>query len=77
MKIFSIMACKNLCVNYKAKKPKNAQRYLSGQKRCFVCDLFIKWEGLRCPCCGFKLRVKPRTTKYREQYRIARNIQRI
>ncbi|NND87552.1 MAG: hypothetical protein HKM23_09610 [Nitrosopumilus sp.] len=68
------MACKDICINYKAKKPKNSSRYLSGQKRCFKCSLFIIWKGLTCPCCGFKLRVKPRTAKYRKQFRIARNI---
>lgn len=71
------MVCKNICIEYKAKKPKNSLRYLSGQKRCFVCDIFMKWEGIRCPCCGHRLRVKPRTTKYREQYRIAKNIKHI
>ncbi len=68
------MVCKNICINYKAKKPKKMSRYISGQKRCFKCDIFINWDGLRCPCCGFKLRVGPRTTKYREQFRIAKKI---
>jgi predicted amidophosphoribosyltransferase len=43
----------------------------SGQKRCQVCELFIKWDGLFCPCCGYKLRTRPRNfnlkTKLREQ----------
>lgn len=69
------MACKNICVRYKAIKTKNGSRYISGQKRCQVCDIFMRWDGLYCPCCGFKLRVKPRSPKYRKNYRLAANIQ--
>jgi len=35
-------------------------RYLAGHKRCQNCDLFIHWEGIRCPCCSTKLRAGPR-----------------
>lgn len=24
-----------------------------------VCTLFIKWEGIECPCCGSVLRIRP------------------
>jgi hypothetical protein len=27
-------------------------RYAIGQKRCQVCSLFMKSDGLWCPCCG-------------------------
>jgi len=35
------MVCRNICVDYKAKKPVGGMRYLAGQKRCQNCDLFI------------------------------------
>ena len=54
------MVCKNICVDYKAKKPVDGMRYLAGQKRCQNCQVFINWEGIRCPCCGTKLRAGPR-----------------
>jgi len=54
------MVCKNICIDYKAKKPVGGMRYLDGQKRCQNCDLFIHWEGIRCPCCSTKLRAGPR-----------------
>ena len=30
---------------------------------------FIKWEGLWCPCCGYRLRTKPRNLKYKAKLR--------
>jgi len=30
-------------------------RYDVGQKRCQVCEMFVKWDGLWCPCCGYRL----------------------
>ena len=49
------MPCKGVCIRHKA-----SSRYATGQKRCQVCELFVKWNGLSCPCCGYKLRTKPR-----------------
>ena len=59
------MTCKNVCENYKATKPVGTGRYASGQRRCQVCQIFIKWEGLWCPCCGYRLRTKPRKLAYK------------
>lgn len=60
--------CKETCINYKAPLL-NAliSKYLSGQKRCQFCDIFIVWEGLWCPCCGTKLRTKPRSSKQKQR----------
>jgi Zn ribbon nucleic-acid-binding protein len=59
------MPCKGICIHLKA-----SSRYATGQKRCQVCELFIKWDGSCCPCCGYKLRTRPRNfskTKLREE----------
>ena len=40
------MVCKNICENYKAKKPVGGMRYLAGQKRCGGCDVFLNWKAL-------------------------------
>ena len=58
-------ACKGLCDRYKAKKPKSGGRYENGQRRCQVCEIFIKWEGLWCPCCAYRLRTIPRNRIYK------------
>ncbi|MDR4512092.1 MAG: hypothetical protein MRJ93_10365 [Nitrososphaeraceae archaeon] len=61
------MVCKGICIRHKAIKPKGGQRYTIGQKRCQECEIFIYWPGLQCPCCGYRLRVKPRNTKFKEK----------
>jgi hypothetical protein len=62
------MTCKGICIHHKA-----SGRYIYGHKHCQQCEIFIKCNGVRCPCCGYKLRSRPRefsNTKLREQKRI-------
>ena len=62
------MVCKGICGQYKAKRStlSTRHRYKAGQRRCSVCEIYIKWEGRWCPCCGLTLRTKPRNTKDRQ-----------
>ncbi len=58
------MTCKGICLKHKAQKDgSGSRRYVNGQKRCQICEIFIRWEGLWCPCCGYRLRTKPRNPK--------------
>ena len=66
------MTCKGICIRHKAQKPVGSGRYVSGQKRCQICEIFIKWDGLWCPCCGYRLRTKPRNLKYKAKLRARR-----
>jgi hypothetical protein len=59
------MACKGICIRYKSYR-----RYAAGSKRCNQCNLFIKWDGLWCPCCGYRLRNGPRGFKFKVKLRI-------
>ena len=59
------MTCKGICISHKA-----SGRYATGNKRCQVCVLFIKWDGLFCPCCGYRLRIGPRNMKFKAKLRI-------
>lgn len=60
------MVCKDICIHYRAQKPiDRLSRYLDGQKRCQVCQIYLKWDGLCCPCCSTKLRTNPRVRKHR------------
>ena len=63
------MTCKGICTKYKAQKLVGTGRYASGQRRCQICEIFIKWEGIWCPCCGYRLRTKPRNLKYKAKLR--------
>jgi hypothetical protein len=66
------MVCKGTCVRHKALKPKplGTGRYSVGQKRCQVCELFLRWDGFWCPCCGYRLRTRPRNKKFKNELRI-------
>jgi hypothetical protein len=64
------MTCKGICMRYSAQKPGRAGRYSTGQKRCQVCEVFIKCDGLWCPCCHYRLRTGPRNAKYKVKRRI-------
>ena len=57
------MRCKGICFPYKASSSEGKFRYLKGQKRCSECEIFLDCNNLRCPCCGQRLRTKPRNLK--------------
>jgi hypothetical protein len=59
------MPCYGICIRHKG-----SRGYATGNKRCNRCDLFIKWEGLWCPCCGYKLRTRPRHSKFKAKLRM-------
>ena len=60
-----VMTCKGICLRHKAIKPIGVGRYAAGQKRCQMCSIFVNWEGFFCPCCGYRLRTKPRNQRYK------------
>jgi hypothetical protein len=64
------MVCKGICIRHKASGPIISGRYATGQKRCQICEIFIKWDGLWCPCCGCRLRIGPRLFKHKAKLRI-------
>ena len=64
------MVCKGVeGQRHKAKKPTNGGRYEVGQSRCQICEVYLYYNGVSCPCCGFRLRKNPRKLKYKEQLR--------
>jgi hypothetical protein len=65
------MPCKGICIRHKA----DSNYYANGWKRCKICELFIKWDGLLCPCCGHKLRARPRDPKLNAKLREKRAIE--
>jgi hypothetical protein len=69
------MVCKGICVRHKALKPVGIGRYSAGQKRCQICETFLNWDGLWCPCCGYRLRTKPRNLKLKTELRARKEIE--
>jgi len=68
------MVCKGICVRHKTMKPVGIGRYSTGQKRCQICEIFLKWDGLWCPCCGYRLRTRPRNSKFKAELRARKDI---
>jgi hypothetical protein len=64
------MTCKGICIHHKA-----SGRYAYGNKRCQHCNLFIKWEGLRCPCCEYQLSTGPRYFRYKAKLREQKQVE--
>lgn len=54
--------CSRKCKNYKGKGG-----YFKGNKKCTICKIFIKFNGYFCPCCGYRLKSKPRGSKGRKR----------
>ena len=67
------MVCKKICTQFSAKKTISGSRYAAGQKRCQICEIFIQWGGIWCPCCGYMLRTHPRNSKSRKKYDSMKN----
>lgn len=69
------MVCKGICTRFKAiGKGVNEGRYIKGQKRCQRCDIYISWDvSVFCPCCGTRLRYKPRNGKLKLKFNKAKN----
>jgi hypothetical protein len=58
------MTCKRICVRHKA-----SCRYATGNKRCQICEIFIKWDELWYLCSGYRLRNGPRCFKFKAKLR--------
>lgn len=71
-------SCKNKCKPYTVHhNVKGNHRYAAGQKRCNECRVFMICDGIYCPCCGHKLRTKPRNSNNRKQYEMTNPVKRI
>lgn len=69
------MGCKGICDYYKAKSGGTQLRYVNGNARCQVCEIYIRLEGILCKptgkyckCCGNKIRSKPRLGRCKKAY---------
>jgi hypothetical protein len=39
-------------------------------------EIFLKWDGLWCPCCGYRLRTQPRNQEFKAKLRARDSIKR-
>ncbi len=64
--------CNEICKRHRATRPVDGKRYSMGQKCCKTCSVFMKYDGIYCPCCGYRLRTMPRHTENRKEVRMIR-----
>jgi hypothetical protein len=64
-----VMSCKGICIRHRAKRPAASYgRYATGQKRCQICAIYMKWDGMWCPCYGSKVRTRPHNSKSKQKF---------
>ena len=54
-----VQLIKMKCLNYQAKQGWGMSRYADGQKYCTLCRVYVKFDGVLCPCCKIELRTSP------------------
>ena len=62
--VLTLSLCKDQC--YKYQNQTKRKYYSDGNGRCKACEMYIKWTGKYCPCCGGRLRKKPKSLKLKE-----------
>jgi hypothetical protein len=65
---------RRICHHHKAQE-RSGGKYANGQKRCQVCQIYMKCDGLRCPCCKSKLRTKSRNSAFKKRLADAKKYQ--
>ena len=70
----AVNLCKGVCERFAIKKfnGKNT-RYENNQKRCPICEVYMDWSDIRCPCCRCILRMTPRANKSRKLFHERKN----
>lgn len=69
------MVCRGFCLTNQF-ETKAKRGYQEGFKFCKQCGppaqdgIYIKWDGVFCPCCGQNLRVRPANRKYRKAHEV-------
>ena len=58
-----VFRCRGIHGRYQVKLSRlYGSPYDRGFKKCGHCDVFIRYEGVFCPCCGSRLRDRPKGT---------------
>jgi hypothetical protein len=64
------MTCNGISHRHRAQQ-RSGGRYANGQ----VCQIYMKCDGLRCPCCKSKLRTKSRNSSFKKRFAIVKKYQ--
>ena len=62
------LICKNTCLNPVYEHRKVVKHVAeTDYKKCSKCCVFIKWDGIYCPCCGVRLSNRAKNNKARQE----------
>jgi len=72
-------SCRGMCYEYKnLVVPRNGTYYYKWENaRCSICVIYVKWDGIYCPCCGYRLRRRPRGSEAAIKCQTNRGVKRI
>jgi hypothetical protein len=72
----SRMICRNIICKLEEYEPKKTVRGAAekGYRRCSNCEVFLKYQGVYCPCCSNRMKVTPNNNKARQKVREERLI---
>lgn len=56
------VGCKGICIRFQNIGGGKYSAYRLGYKRCSECGIYIKYQGIRCPCCRYPLRSNRRSS---------------
>ena len=62
--------CIGKCQEFQVKRLGLSKRYELGQKLCQMCNQWIYYDGVWCPCCHKRLRTKPKCKRRTDLPRI-------
>lgn len=61
--------CKGTCTNPEYETKKTVRGPLREKyRKCSKCCVFLKYQGIFCPCCGVRLKHSPRNNCARKRY---------
>lgn len=58
-------ACKGRHRGLGAKDAHGGGWYSRGYKRCSVCLIWLRWDGVYCPCCSVRLSYRARRARHK------------
>lgn len=65
----SEVTCNGYCLKFQYRKTRGRRiDYALGDKRCNHCEVYLKYDGIFCPCCGIRLRYTSRWRRYQIEH---------
>jgi hydrogenase nickel incorporation protein HypA/HybF len=63
-----MLSCKGVCKTKYREFLGDSKLKYNGQKRCGACDIYLRYDDIKCPCCKSILHVRPRHSRAKTKY---------